>query len=74
MNLKEFQGLPERGVPVYEGTEANDLMVAYAEEAMQITAELNNTYHPPEELRAIFSKLIGRKVDDKFSLFPPFLH
>lgn len=72
MNLKEFLDLCNQGVPVHEGTPANDVMVAYSEEAMAITAELNSGYHPPQELRAIFSKLIGYEVDENFSLFPPF--
>lgn len=72
MNLEEFLKIPEKGTPIYEGTEANDLMVAYAEEAMQITAELNTGYHTQKELQAIFSKLIGHEVDDSFYLFPPF--
>ena len=29
-------------------------------------------YHSPKKLRKLFSKLIGKKVDDTFVLFPPF--
>lgn len=43
-----------------------------AQEALKITMELNNKYHPPEALRTLFSKLIGRQVDPSFCLFPPF--
>ena len=43
-----------------------------AEEAMQITAELNSGYHEAEEIRRLFSKLIGKPVPDTFSMFPPF--
>lgn len=42
------------------------------QEAIRIGMELNNTYHTPEELREIMSRLIGKKVDDTFRLFPPF--
>ncbi len=33
---------------------------------------MNNQYHTPEELREIMSRLIGKKVDGTFRLFPPF--
>lgn len=42
------------------------------QEAIRICMELNNSYHTPEELREIMSRLIGKKVDDTFRLFPPF--
>lgn len=44
----------------------------YCQEAIRITMELNNQYHTPEELREIMGRLIGKKVDDTFRLFPPF--
>lgn len=45
---------------------------ARAQEALQIVAELNTGYHPPEQIREIFSRLIGKPVDEGFCLFPPF--
>lgn len=42
------------------------------QEAIKITMEMNNLYHTPEELREIMSRLIGKKVDNTFRLFPPF--
>ena len=39
---------------------------------MRITAELNGSYHTPEEVRELFSKLTGKKVDETFGLIPPF--
>jgi hypothetical protein len=39
---------------------------------MRITAELNNAYHEPEKVRALFSRLIGKDVDESFFMFPPF--
>lgn len=42
------------------------------QEAIKITMEMNNSYHTPEELREIMSRLIGKRVDDTFRLFPPF--
>ena len=43
-----------------------------SQEALRITAELNGAYHTPEEVRRLFSELIGKKVDESFGLFPPF--
>ncbi|NBH84197.1 sugar O-acetyltransferase [bacterium C-53] len=34
--------------------------------------ELNTKYHTPEELREIMGRLIGKKVDRSFRMFPPF--
>jgi acetyltransferase-like isoleucine patch superfamily enzyme len=39
---------------------------------MRITAELNGSYHTPEEVRALVSELIGKPVDESFAMFPPF--
>lgn len=39
---------------------------------MRITAELNNAYNEPEKVRALFSWLIGKDVDESFFMFPPF--
>jgi acetyltransferase-like isoleucine patch superfamily enzyme len=47
-------------------------MHSVSNEAMRITAELNNAYHEPEEIRTIMSKLIGKPVDESFGMFPPF--
>jgi acetyltransferase-like isoleucine patch superfamily enzyme len=48
-------------------------MVASVKRAMAITPVLNRlTYDDAEEIRAVFSDLIGNKVDDSFSLIPPF--
>ena len=44
----------------------------YSQEALQITMELNNKYHTPHEVRALFSRLTGRETDSSFGLFPPF--
>jgi acetyltransferase-like isoleucine patch superfamily enzyme len=48
-------------------------MVAEVKRAMAITANLNRlTFNDAEEVRALFSDLIGKKVDDSFLLIPPF--
>ncbi|QKC82636.1 sugar O-acetyltransferase [Mesorhizobium sp. NZP2077] len=48
-------------------------MLADVKRAMAITANLNRlTFDDAEEIRALFSELIGKKVDDSFLLIPPF--
>lgn len=42
------------------------------EEAIRITMELNSSYHKPEEIRAIMTRLTGRKIPDTLRIFPPF--
>lgn len=48
-------------------------MVASVKRAMALTPALNRlAYDDADAIRAVFSDLIGRKVDDGFSLIPPF--
>ncbi|QNA87145.1 sugar O-acetyltransferase [Sphingomonas sp. So64.6b] len=48
-------------------------MVASVKRAMAITPILNRlTFDDADEIRAMFSDLIGNRVDDSFSLIPPF--
>jgi len=48
-------------------------MVASVRRAMAITPVLNRlTFEDADEIRAVFSDLIGTKVDESFSLIPPF--
>lgn len=44
----------------------------YSQEAQKITCELNSKYHDFDEIRQLFSKLIGCEVSDDFRVFPPF--
>lgn len=44
----------------------------YATEAQKITCEINSNYHDLDEIREMFSDLIGERVSDDFRLFPPF--
>jgi len=48
-------------------------MVASVKRAMAMTTALNRlTFDDADEIRARFSDLIGNRVDDSFSLIPPF--
>ena len=48
-------------------------MVANVKRAGVITAALNRlTFNDADEVRAVFSELIGQPVDKSFMLIPPF--
>lgn len=72
MDNKDFLELMSRSGYVVEGSEAHRAMHRISDEARKITAELNCGYHTNEEIRKLFSRLIGREVDEGFCLFPPF--
>ncbi|MCQ4636508.1 sugar O-acetyltransferase [Anaerovorax odorimutans] len=72
MNITEFLDHLNRGEAVIGGSETHKMMTKLGHEAMRITAELNGSYHEPEEIRSLFSQLIGRPVDESFRMFPPF--
>jgi acetyltransferase-like isoleucine patch superfamily enzyme len=55
------------------GTPESAAMSANVKRAMALTATLNRlTYNDAAEVRALFSELIGKKVDESFLLIPPF--
>lgn len=63
----------ERGKVIHRRTPESAAMVASVKRAAEITAKLNRlTFLDADAVRALFSELIGRKVDDTFSLSPPF--
>jgi acetyltransferase-like isoleucine patch superfamily enzyme len=72
MELKEFLKCMNSGEPVVGESDAREYMHIASQEALRITAELNASYHTPEEICALMSKLIGKPVDGSFRLFPPF--
>lgn len=41
-------------------------------DTMNKCRELNNGIHSDKEIRKIFSEIIGEKVDETFTLMPPF--
>lgn len=72
MTLQEFLAAFESGQPVRAGSRAMQYSGWLSRQAMQLTAELNNTCHTPEEIQKIFSEITGKQVDPSFGLFPPF--
>lgn len=58
---------------IHRRTPESAAMLANVKRAMAITAALNRlTFDDADEIRMLFSKLIGKKVDESFSLIPPF--
>lgn len=72
MEIKEFLEYMNSGETVVSGSEAHLFMHQAAQEAMRITAELNASYHTPDEIRDLMSRLTGRQLDESFCMFPPF--
>jgi acetyltransferase-like isoleucine patch superfamily enzyme len=58
---------------IYRRTPESAAMLANVKRAMAITANLNRlTFNDADEIRALFSQLIGKEVDESFMLIPPF--
>lgn len=72
MDLAAFLDHLNSGTPVRGGSEAHRFMHSVSQEAMKLTAEINGSYHTPEELRELFSRLTGKPVDESFGIFQPF--
>lgn len=72
MELNEYLDYLNSGKPVEGGGEVHQFMHIVSQEALKLTAQINSGYHEPAELRALFSKLIGKPVDESFTFFPPF--
>ncbi len=72
MDLSAFLEHLNRGEKVIGGSAVHKYMIFLAQEAMKISAQLNNAYHEPEEIHTLMSTLIGKEVDESFCMFPPF--
>ena len=62
MNTSEFIEIMNSGAEVIAKSETHLYMTYLSNEAMKITAELNNSYHTPEEIGALMEKLTGKAV------------
>ena len=64
---------PDRVTIIRRRTPESAAMVANVNRALAITPRLNRlTYADAAEVRAVFSELVGYRVDDSFVLIPPF--
>lgn len=58
---------------IYRRTPESAAMLANVNRAMAITATLNRlTFDDADQIRTLFSQLIGKDVDESFLLIPPF--
>lgn len=72
MDIHDFLANLNRGEAVEGGSEMHRVMHNVSQEALKLTSELNGHYHTPEEIRELFSLLIGKPVEETFAMFPPF--
>lgn len=72
MDLNEYLEHLNRGETVIGGSKIHRFMHRMSQEALKITAELNGSYHTPEEIRDLMSRLTSKPVDKTFAMFPPF--
>lgn len=64
---------PDRTKIIPARTPESAAMLASLKRAMALTANLNRlTFNDPDEVRALFSELIGQNLDETFILIPPF--
>ena len=62
----------DSGKEIGTDAEVRLMMHELSQEALRITAELNGSYHTPDEIRKIMERLTGRSIDPSFGLFLPF--
>jgi acetyltransferase-like isoleucine patch superfamily enzyme len=72
VKLEDFLNEMNSGKEVVSGTEASLCMHELAQQALRITAEMNNKYNSPEELYALMKELTADDDLPMFSMFPPF--
>ncbi len=72
MNTEQFKKAMLSRTYIEANCEMHLHMHEMAQRARRITVEMNNAYRTPDEIRALFSELIGKEVDEGFGLFPPF--
>lgn len=71
MTTEEYIAVRKERPYIEAGSPEHRCMHQAAETARRITQEINQVFHTAEELRDLFSKLIGKPVDEGFGLFPP---
>ncbi|MHA6522863.1 DapH/DapD/GlmU-related protein [Tessaracoccus sp. G1721] len=72
MQLEDFLTYVATGATIASGSDYHAFMHGASQEALRITAELNSSYRPPDEVRSLLSRLTGRQIDESTTVFPPF--
>lgn len=70
MTLDEFKHIAAERKPL-EGKEIGEFMHRMSDDARNITFRLNCEYHAPDEIRELFSELVGYNLHPSVRLFPP---
>ena len=70
MDIATYREIAGRG-ELLDADELQAWMREQATEAQRITAEINGSFHTPEELRALVARLTGSEPGEGFCLFPP---
>lgn len=71
-DLDDLLAALNAGETIRGGSPLHAVMHECSQEALAVTAELNASYHSPEEVRSLLSHLSGRAVPETTTLFPPF--
>lgn len=71
-DLEYFYDFLSKNSYIDEKSDIFRIFHKFSQEAIKITMKLNNRYNSPKKIRKLFSKLIGKKIDENFRLFPPF--
>ncbi|MCM1508121.1 MAG: sugar O-acetyltransferase [Ruminococcus flavefaciens] len=72
MTNNEFIQIMNSGEQITCGNPVHMKMHELSQEALRITSEINSSYHTPEEIRLLMSRLTGQELDEDFRMFPPF--
>ncbi|MBQ3441685.1 MAG: sugar O-acetyltransferase [Selenomonadaceae bacterium] len=73
MKLEELRlSFADENHPANKNPERLNFFRELCQDSRRIEMELNTSYHTPEEIVEIISRLIRRPVDPTFRLFPPF--
>jgi len=73
MTLEELRAsFADENHPANKNPERLNFFRELCQDSRRIEMELNTSYHTPEEIVEIMSKLTCRTVDPTFRLFPPF--
>jgi len=71
-SIEKIRELMKNGTPIVWDSDLLRSFGVYAQEALQITMELNTKYNQPERVRELFSKLTASEIDETCFIIPPF--
>lgn len=72
MELDDLLEALDAGHTIAGDSPLHEVMHRSSQEALRITAELNGSYHEPDQVRELLTSLTGGPVDETVTMFPPF--